>query len=79
MTLGAPVITSNNSSIPEVTGDAALLIDPNDCEQIAESILRVISDRQLRQDLIDKGKVRASLFSWENTARETLKAYRSIV
>lgn len=78
MTLGAPVVSSNTSSIPEVTGDAAILIDPNDYMQLAEAILTVISDSQLRQDLINKGKARAKLFSWERTARDTLKAYRSI-
>jgi len=79
MTLGAPVVSSNTSSIPEVAGDAAILIDPNDFMQLAEAVLKVISDRQFRQDLINKGKVRANLFSWENTARETLKVYRSVV
>ncbi|MCC5620836.1 glycosyltransferase family 1 protein [Nostoc sp. CHAB 5715] len=79
MMLGTPVVTSNTSSIPEVTGDAAILIDPNDPIQLAEAILKVISDSQLRQDLIEKGKARAKLFSWERTAKETLKAYRSIL
>ncbi|MDZ8260889.1 glycosyltransferase family 1 protein [Nostoc sp. ChiQUE01b] len=79
MTLGAPVVTSNTSSIPEVTGNAAILIDSNDPIQLAEAILKVISDSQLRQDLIEKGKARAKLFSWERTAKETLKAYRSII
>lgn len=79
MTLGAPVVSSNTSSIPEVAGDAALLVDPNDTEQIAEAIFSIVGDRQLRQTLIDRGKLRASLFSWENTARQTLKAYRSIL
>jgi glycosyltransferase involved in cell wall biosynthesis len=79
MTLGTPVVASNTSSIPEVAGDAAILIDPNDFMQIAKAILKVISDRKLRQDLINKGKTRASLFSWENTAKKTLEAYRSIV
>ena len=79
MMLGTPVVTSNTSSIPEVTGDAAILIDPNDPIQLAEAILKVISDSRLRQDLIDKGKARAKLFSWERTAKETLKAYRSIL
>jgi glycosyltransferase involved in cell wall biosynthesis len=78
MTLGVPVVASNTSSIPEVAGDAAILIDPNDFMQLAEAILKVISDRQLRQDLITKGKAQANLFSWENTAKETLKAYRSV-
>jgi glycosyltransferase involved in cell wall biosynthesis len=79
MTLGAPVVTANTSSIPEVTGDAAILIDPNDPMQLAEAILQVISDAQLRQDLINKGRKRAKLFSWSRTAKETLKAYRSII
>jgi len=79
MTLGAPVVTANTSSLPEVTGDAAILIDPNDFIQLAEAILKIISDSQLRQELINKGKERAKLFSWERTAKETLKAYRSLM
>ncbi|PHM07757.1 hypothetical protein CK516_25020 [Nostoc sp. 'Peltigera malacea cyanobiont' DB3992] len=79
MTLGAPVISSNTSSIPEVTGDAAILVDPNNPVQLAEAILKVISDSQLRQELINKGKARAKLFSWERTAKETLNAYRTLI
>ncbi|MFM6200343.1 MAG: glycosyltransferase family 4 protein [Dolichospermum sp.] len=79
MTLGTPVISSNSSSIPEVTGNAAILIDPNDYMQLAEAILEVISDSQLRENLINKGRIRADLFSWERTAVETLKAYKSII
>ncbi|MBN3960647.1 glycosyltransferase family 1 protein [Nostoc sp. NMS8] len=79
MTLGAPVISSNTSSIPEVTGDAAILVDPNNPIQLGEAILKVISDSQLRQELINKGKARAKLFSWERTAKETLNAYRTII
>ncbi|MEQ8384522.1 MAG: glycosyltransferase family 1 protein [Coleofasciculus sp. A1-SPW-01] len=79
MTLGAPVVTSNTSSLPEVAGDAALLIDPNDPIQLAEAILKIISDAQIRQDLIQKGKARAKLFSWERTAQETLNAYKSLL
>ena len=79
MTLGTPVVTANTSSLPEVTGNAALLVNPNDQIQLAEAILKVISDSQLRQELIRKGRERAKLFSWEKTARETLKAYKSII
>lgn len=79
MTLGAPVITANTSSLPEVAGDAALLIDPNQPIELAEAILRVISDSLLRQELINKGKERAKLFSWEKTAKETLNVYKSIM
>ncbi|MEA5594388.1 glycosyltransferase family 1 protein [Rivularia sp. UHCC 0363] len=79
MTLGTPVVTSNTSSLPEVAGDAALLINPDEPMQLAEAILKFISDSQLRQEFINKGKERAKIFSWERTAIETLKAYRSIV
>ncbi|RCJ39279.1 glycosyl transferase family 1 [Nostoc punctiforme NIES-2108] len=79
MTLGVPVISSNTSSIPEVTGDAAILVDPNNPIQLGEAILKVISDSQLRQELINKGKARAKLFSWERTAKETLNAYRTLI
>ncbi|MCW5314782.1 glycosyltransferase [Nostoc sp. KVJ3] len=79
MTLGAPVVSANTSSIPEVTGDAAILIDPSDFIQLAEAILKVISDSQVRQELISKGRERAKLFSWERTAKETLEAYRTII
>ncbi len=79
MTLGAPVVTSNTSSLPEVVGDAALLVDPNDVISLAEVILRVISDRTLRNELICKGKEQAKLYSWERTAKETLNAYRTML
>jgi glycosyltransferase involved in cell wall biosynthesis len=79
MTLGAPVITSNTSSLPEVAGDAALLVDPNDPDQLVDAILNVIADSQLRRALIDKGQQRARLFSWKKTAEETLKAYNSLI
>ena len=76
MTLGTPVITSNTSSLPEVAGDAAILIDPNDFEQLADAIWQVVSDSQVRQKMVQKGKERAKLFSWERTASETINAYK---
>lgn len=79
MTLGAPVITSNTSSLPEVAGDAALFVNPDDPMQIVDAILQVINNSNLRRELIEKGKERAKLFSWERTAMETLKAYKSLV
>jgi glycosyltransferase involved in cell wall biosynthesis len=62
-----------------VAGDAALLVDPNDSTSLAEAILRVLGDSQLREELISKGKERATLYSWEKTAKETLRAYRSLL
>jgi glycosyltransferase involved in cell wall biosynthesis len=77
MTLGTPVVSSNSSSIPEVAGDAAILINPDEPLELAEAILKVISDTQLHQELVCRGKERAKIFTWEKTARETLNAYRS--
>ncbi|PSN07039.1 glycosyl transferase family 1 [filamentous cyanobacterium CCP5] len=79
MALGCPVVTSNQSSLPEVAGDAALLVNPSDAEELADGLYRVISDRSLRQTLIDRGKARAATYSWQRTAQETLAAYRSIL
>ncbi len=79
MTLGTPVVTSNSSSLPEVAGDAAILVNPHETTSIAEGIYLVINDSQLRQELIDKGEARAQLFSWEKTAKETLKAYKKVL
>jgi glycosyltransferase involved in cell wall biosynthesis len=79
MTLGCPVVTSNTSSLPEVAGEAALLIDPNSAEDLAAALEQVICDRTLRQSLIDKGYRQAAQFSWTRTAKSTLDAYRSIL
>jgi glycosyltransferase involved in cell wall biosynthesis len=71
MGAGAPVITSNVSSLPEVAGDAALLIDPRDTGQIAAALERVLTDKALAADLRARGRERFGRFSWERTARET--------
>lgn len=76
MTLGAPVICSNNSSLPEVAGDAAVMIDSMDEMAIADAILKVIGDREFRQQLIDRGQDRSIQFSWHHTAQETLRGYK---
>jgi glycosyltransferase involved in cell wall biosynthesis len=76
MTLGTPVVCSDNSSLPEVAGDAAIMIDANDAMQIAEGIFKVIDQRDFRQQMIQRGYDRAQQFSWRYTAQETLRAYR---
>jgi len=78
MTLGAPVVASPRSSLPEVAGDAALFADPDDPVELADAILSLIQDPQRRQSLIQQGKAQAQRFSWERTAQETLKAYRAM-
>jgi glycosyltransferase involved in cell wall biosynthesis len=76
---GAPVMTSNNSSLPEVAGDAALLVDPNDVDAIAEAMLRLATDETLRAELIERGFQNVKRFSWEKCARETLDVLESVV
>lgn len=63
-----PVITSNVTSMPEIAGDAALLVNPYSVEQIAEAMSRLYSDQQLRIELIDKGIARKDIFTWEHTS-----------
>jgi len=76
MACGTPVVTSNLSSLPEVVGDAALLVNPFDVQEIANGIKRLLTDEQLKEALITKGFQRVKKFSWENTAKETLKIYQ---
>ena len=70
---GVPVMTSNNSSLPEVAGDAALLVDPHDVDAIADAMYRLATDEALRQELIRRGAENVRRFSWEKCARETLE------
>ncbi len=70
---GCPVITSNVSSMPEAGGDAAIYVDPEDVTDIAEKIVKVVNDKELRKDLSERGKKQVAQFSWEKTAKETLK------
>jgi len=68
---GTPVVCSHTSSIPEVVGDAAVLIDPTDVEGIAAAMARLLTDASLRADLAARGRARAQLFSWARAGRET--------
>jgi len=79
MACSTPVVTSHVSSLPEIAGNAALLIDPHDVDNIANAIYNVLKDNGLRKDLIHKGLERAKQFMWEKTARETLAVYKGFV
>ena len=79
MACGTPVITSNNSSMREVAGDAAALVDPRNVREIAEAMARVAEDSSLRAQLSQKGLKRASEFSWKKTAELTLEVYREAI
>jgi glycosyltransferase involved in cell wall biosynthesis len=79
MACGTVAIVSNASSLPEVTGDAAILIDPKSVDEMIEAMLRVRDfGKSQRQELIDKGVAWASRFSWEETVRRTMEVYRVI-
>lgn len=75
MACGAPVVASNLSSLPEVAGGAAILVDPLDFDEMASAIGRCLTDQDLRGDLTRRGFERVKSLSWESTARKTLKAY----
>jgi len=79
MACGCPAIVSRAASLPEVCADAAYYINPEDITTIAEGMCRVISDLELKTALVSKGIERASFFSWEKTARETLKVFDEIL
>lgn len=66
---GTPVVTSNVSSLPEVAGEAAILVDPTDTKAMAEAIWQALSDKQLRRELVERGFRRAKDYSWERSAQ----------
>jgi len=72
MASGCPVVTSNCYGSKEIAGDAAVLVDPLSVDSIAEGIRRVLTQPQLRENLIDKGRRRSQSFTWERCARQTL-------
>jgi glycosyltransferase involved in cell wall biosynthesis len=76
MACGAPVVTSNVSSLPEVVGDAAVLVNPENVFDIVRGIRDVLLDEPLRAELIRRGREQASRFSWSRTARQVLEIYR---
>ena len=78
MACGTPTIVSNTSSLPEVVGDAALLVDPNEWEEIAVAMHRMLTDDTLHGELRQKGLQRASIFSWKRAAVETLEVYKQV-
>jgi glycosyltransferase involved in cell wall biosynthesis len=78
MASGVPVVVSNLSSLPEVVGEAGRLVDPASIDSIADGLLEVLTDKNLRDGMIAKGLERAKQFSWESTARKTLEVFESL-
>lgn len=79
MACGTPVITSNVSSLPEVVGNAALLVDPYDVQALTRAIERIVQDEALRADLRQRGLGRAQQFSWAEVARKTCAVYEQVL
>ena len=79
MACGVPVIASNVTAIPEIVGDAGLLINPNDGDALAEAIRKVSTDTCLRNDLREKGLGRAASFNWNKTARQVLECFQMVL
>ena len=78
MSVGAPVLCSNTSSMPEVAGDAAVLVDPLDVEDIADGMYRLLTDDALRAEKIAAGYTQAAKFSWDDSAQKLMELYLSL-
>jgi glycosyltransferase involved in cell wall biosynthesis len=79
MACGTPVITTDISSLPEIVGDAGMLVPPDDEQALTTAIAKVLTDSTLYDQLKTKGLLRAKYFTWERTARETLKVYQHVL
>ena len=78
MACGVPVITSNTSSLPEVVGNAGLLVDPHNTGELSTAIMRILGDKQLQEDLRQKGYERVKHFTWQEAARKMLTVYQKL-
>ena len=79
MTWGCPVVCANAASLPEVVGDAAELVDPMDESSIANGILRVLTDHEYAQQLIEKGRAQARKFSWDRSAEQLFAVCKEVL
>jgi glycosyltransferase involved in cell wall biosynthesis len=79
MACGTPVLTSNTSALPEVAGDAGLLVDPYDTDAICHGLTDLLDHQELRDDLARRGLERARRFTWRQVAEQTVRVYRSVV
>ncbi len=79
MAAGVPVVTSNRSALPEVAGDAALLVNPESTEALGQALRRLTREEALRSELVGRGKSRTRLFSWEKAVAETWSVYQKLL
>ncbi len=78
MTVGLPVVAARAGSIPEVAGDAALLVEPTNEQALADAMERILTDDDIRAELVARGRDRVHAFSWDHTARALASCYRRI-
>jgi alpha-1,3-rhamnosyl/mannosyltransferase len=78
MACGTPVVCANNSSLPEVGGDAALLVEATDTDALVEAMRQLLVDTSLRERLIQRGYEQARMFTWTGAARRLLDVYRHV-
>jgi glycosyltransferase involved in cell wall biosynthesis len=79
MSCGCPVIASNVTSLPEVVGEAARMVNPHAVQEVSASLLEIIANPSLKASLVDKGLMRAKLFSWAKCAETTINVYRQVI
>ena len=79
MACGTPVVTSNISSLPEIVGNAGILVTPGEESALAEAMVKVLSDPKMQENLAEKGIIRSKDFSWKRTAKETLQVYQHVL
>ncbi|MBI5680824.1 MAG: glycosyltransferase family 4 protein [Methanobacterium sp.] len=78
MACGTPIITSNTTSLPEVMGNAGIMINPNNIEDLSENMYEILTNGSLREDLISKGLKRAKMFNWDESAEKTFEVYNEL-
>ncbi|GAI86912.1 unnamed protein product, partial [marine sediment metagenome] len=78
MACGCPVITSDNSSLPEVVGDAGVMVNPYDTDSLAQAMREVLTNSKLRDDMVRKGLEQSKKFSWERAAEQTQEVYEKV-
>jgi glycosyltransferase involved in cell wall biosynthesis len=79
MACGCPVICSNNTSLPEVSGKAALFFDSNNIKELTEKLSLVLNNKKIKKELIQKGFENIKRFDWKKTAKETFEVYREVL
>jgi glycosyltransferase involved in cell wall biosynthesis len=79
MACGVPIITSNTSSLPEVVGNAGIMVDPNDIESLSDGMYRVLGDKELKHRMSRDGLKRSKMFTWEKTVNDVIEIYKNVL